>query len=139
MSEYRVKTARIIPFPAHQPSYNRRRLNPLFGNLTCLVLVKHGETEKALLVSDNGDRSRAAWCPKALLSIELAAGHGFIVATMSKRFAEQKGLYPRFIDPEGLTDEAITALDDASRRAARKRNLLRGHQDSLPYSRNVFA
>lgn len=135
------KTSNIVPHPVLAACYGRRRLNPGFGDLTCLVLVRHGETAKALLVSDTGDRSKAVWCPKALLAIENSCRFGFLVATLSKRFAEQKGLAPRFIDDDGFSDETKIALDDASRRAARKRNLLRGHR--APMSRhqngNIYA
>jgi hypothetical protein len=61
-----------------------------------------------------------------MLSIDMASPEGFLVATMAKRFAEQKGLWPRFIDTEGWRESRIIALRDAEARAARKRNQLRG-------------
>lgn len=136
-----VKPSNIIPFPAASACYGRRRLNPVFGDLTCLVLIKHAETDKALLVSDSGDQSRAVWCPKALFSIEQPSRFGFLVVTLSKRLADQKGLQVRFIDDEGFTSETRIALEDATRSAARKRNLLRGHREPMSrhQNRNIFA
>lgn len=92
------KPSNVVAFPpraASRPnSYPRRTLAPIPGNLTCLVLIKHAETEKALLVSDNGDPSKARWVPKSMLMIEPGDRGEFIVATMPKLIAEQRGLYP---------------------------------------------
>lgn len=121
-------------------SYDRRPISAVFAAVTCRALVRHRETDKALLVSDCADEARAVWCPKALLRIDRVAGDGFVVATMAKRFAEQKGLYPRFIDTEGWADSRIIALRDAEGAAARKRMQLRGQRDPLPRpGRNAFA
>lgn len=135
------KTSNIVPHPALSASFGRRRLNPVFGELTCLVLVRHAETDKALLVSADGDLSRAVWCPKAMLSIEQPSRMGFLVATLSKRFAEQKDLRVCLIDDDRFTSETRIALEDATRSAARKRNLLRGHHAPMSrhQNRNIYA
>lgn len=130
-----------VTFPHAPASFARRAIasNPM-AHVTCLVLVKHHETEKALLVSDNGDAVGAVWVPKSMLWLDQADRGRFIVATMSKGFAEQKRLYPRFIDPARFLAEEIASLREAEGLAARTRNRLRGHRDPLPYpGRNAFA
>lgn len=122
------------------PSYGRRNLTPTRPDVTCLALCVHLETEKALLVSDKADRACAVWCPKSLLSLDPSLSGEFIVATMSKRLAEQKNLHPRAIDTEGWIESRIITLSDAQGRAARKRNQYRNHHEPLPYpGRNAFA
>lgn len=121
-----VESAVIIPFCSPVPSYARRPLGRLLHAMTCLALVVHRETEKALLVSDNADPARAVWCPRALLALDPCVRGDFIVATMPKRLAEQKGLWPRWVDTEGWLESRVIALADAEGRAARKRNQLRG-------------
>jgi hypothetical protein len=135
------KSADIVRFPARPSvSYPRRTLAPIPGNMTCLVLIKHGETAKALLVSDNGDQSRARWCPKSMLIIEPGDRGKFLVATMPKLIAEQRSFYPRPIDREAFTETQLRLLCEAESLAARNRNRLRNHQGSLPYpGRNAFA
>ena len=122
------------------PSYGRRKITPTRADVTCLALCVHHETEKALLVSDCADQARAVWCPKSLLSIDPSVRGEFIVATISKRLAEQKNLWPRAIDTEGWIESSVIALSDAQGRAARKHNLYRNHHEPLPYpGRNAFA
>lgn len=136
-------TTNVIRFPSRAPSsFGRRRLRPANLGLTCLALVKHDETERALLVSDNGDVTRSVWCPKVMLSIEpCAAPFGFIVATMTSAFAQQKGLWPRFVDRAGWSDDKITALACVERLAAEKRLQYRGFREPIGWNggRNVFA
>jgi hypothetical protein len=132
----------VLPFPAPPArSFGRRPIAPIFGHLTCLVLVKHHETEKALFVSDDGDPIGAVWVPKAMLVIEPGDRGRFIVATVSKTFAEQKRLYPRFIDRARFCIEEIASLEAAESLAARKRNRLRNYREPMGWSggRNVFA
>lgn len=132
----------VTAFPSRPNSYPRRSLAPIPGNMTCLVLIKHMATEKALKLSDNGDASKAAWCPKSMLIIDPKDRGIFIVATLPKFVAEQNDLHPRWIDVEarGFTPEQIVQLGEAQSLAARKRNQLRNHRDPLPYpGRNAFA
>lgn len=134
------QSADVVTVAPRQASYGRRPLAPLFGHLTCLVLVKHGETEKALLVSDDGDAVGAVWVPKVVLIIEPGERGRFIIATISKAITAQKRLDCRFIDPARFLAEEITVLQEAKMLAARSRNRLRGHRDALPYpGRNAFA
>lgn len=115
--------------------YRRRPLSPSFPGLTCLALVVHHETPKALLVSDTGDRARAVWIPKSMVAIEPPQQLCFIVATMSKGFAEQKRLATRFIDPAQFAEGDLRFLHDAERRAAEKRRQYRGQHS--PNGRHI--
>lgn len=128
-------------FPAPPRVFGRRPINPAWSGLTCIVLVRHGATEKAILVSDSGDRSRAVWIPKAMVTIEMPSERGILVATMSKAFAEQKRLAPSFIDPTLFNQATAEVLRDAVARTARKRNSYRGYREPTPncMNRNVFA
>jgi hypothetical protein len=134
-----VSKPSIIPFPGRE-SFGRRPIAPINGDMTCLVLVRHLSSEKALRVSDNGDAVGAVWVPKALLILDPAAQGRFIVATMSKAFARQKRLDVRFIDPERYLPEERVDLALAEGLAARNRNRMRRPHDPLPYpGRNAFA
>lgn len=119
----------------------RRAVMPTSPGITALVLVRHGSTEKALLVSDCGVYSKAVWVPKAMLTIHEPSERGILVATMSKAFAEKKDLHPRFIDPSLFNEATREVLDEAVKRAATKRNAYRGHRS--PHARhdsqNLFA
>jgi hypothetical protein len=130
----------VVPFPA-RTSFGRRPILPSYRGVTCLVLVRHGQTEKAILVSDTGDRSKAVWIPKAMVTIEQPAERGILVATISKTFAEQKNLHPRFIDPALFNQATAEVLRDAVARAARKRNFYRGHRtpNGRHINQNAFA
>jgi hypothetical protein len=139
-----LESSNVVTFPPRASSralsFPRRTLAPIPGSMTCLVLVKHGETEKALLVSDNGDESKAVWCPKAMLIVEKSDSGIFIVATLPKSVAEQKRLYPRWIDRDAFTVAQLRNLSEAESLAARNRNRLRNYRDPLPYpGRNAFA
>lgn len=120
---------------------DRRQVTPSSPGVTCLVLVRHGETAKAVLVSDCGIRTKAVWVPKTMLTIHEPSERGILVATMSKAFAEKKDLHPRFIDPELFNQATREVLDRAVARAARKRSAYRGHRS--PHARhdnqNLFA
>jgi hypothetical protein len=138
------KPSNVVAFPPQVPSpalsFPRRPILPSYRGVTCLVLVRHGHTEKAFLVSDTGVRAAAVWIPKAMVTIEQPSERGILVATMSKTFAEQKNLHPRFIDPAQFNEATAEVLREANARAARKRNFYRGYREPLPYpGRNAFA
>jgi hypothetical protein len=121
--------------------FGRRAVMPASPGITALVLVRHGETAKAILVSDCGIYAEAVWVPKAMVTIEQPSERGILVATMSKAFAEAKNLHPRFIDPALFNQATREVLDRAVARAATKRNFYRGHR--APHARhdsqNLFA
>jgi len=135
---------KILNFPpraaGRASSFSRRPILPSYRGVTCLVLVRHHQTDKALLVSDTGDAARAIWISKAMVTIEQPSERGILVATMSKTFAEQKNLHPRFIDPAQFNEATAEVLREANARAARKRNFYRGYREPLAYpGRNAFA
>ena len=131
----------VVHLRSRRPSFGRRDVRPSDIGMTCLALVVHDRTERALLVSDNADVACAKWCPRVMLSIEPCdAPYGFIVATMATSFAQQKGLWPRFIDRAGWSEERIAALACVERLAATKRLQYRGFREPLPFpGRNAFA
>lgn len=61
------------------------------SNLVDLELHRHHETEKAILVSDDGDSSKAVWLPKSAVEVE-ENGRGIVVVTIPERLAIEKGL-----------------------------------------------
>ena len=56
------------------------------SDLVDVAVQKHGETERAWLVSDTGERKDAIWIPKS--QAELADG----VLTLPEWLAKEKGL-----------------------------------------------
>jgi len=133
-------TSTVTPFRSGPVSFGRRPLASYAGHLTCIALVRHQETDKALLVSDCGSAIGAVWVPKAMLVIDKADRGRFIVATMSQAFANQKRLMPRTIDPSKFTADEARDLQDAVMVAARTRLRLRNFREPLAYpGRNAFA
>ena len=134
-------TSNVTQFPQRLAPFPRRTLAPIPGQLTCLVLIRHSETPRALLVSDSGDPLRAVWIPKSVLVIEKGERGDFLVATFPKLIADRKNLHPRWIDHASCWSETqLRHLADAESLAARTRNRLRKHRDPLPYpGRNAFA
>jgi hypothetical protein len=130
-----------VIYLSRSASFGRRPLAPMLPQVTCLALCVHDDSRaKALLISDNADPARAVWCPRSLLSLDPCVRGDFVVATMSKRLAEQKGLWPRAVDTEGWLESRIIALRDAEGRAARKRNQLRAQREAAPrLGQNAFA
>lgn len=63
------------------------------SGLTDLELMIHHETEKAILVSNDGNRDAAQWLPKSRVQLEepITIGKAQIV-TLPQRLAEEKGL-----------------------------------------------
>lgn len=66
------------------------------SDLIDLTVVLHHETEKAVLVSDDGVRSRAVWLPKSAIEIieegPTALGQKYHTITLPERLAIDKGL-----------------------------------------------
>jgi hypothetical protein len=59
------------------------------SNLVDIAVTLHHETEKAVLVSDSGERATAVWVPKAACEIE-RRGKVWIL-TLPERVARDKG------------------------------------------------
>lgn len=60
------------------------------SDLVDLELQLHHETEKAILVSDDGDREKAVWLAKSLIEIE-PKRRGVVLVTMPEWMARDKG------------------------------------------------
>ena len=136
------KSSNISIFPAKPTYFPRRALAPIPGNLTCMVLVKHDSTEKALYVSDDGDPAHGVWIPRSWLIIEPGERDVFLVALMLKISAQRKRLSEhKYLKPdESWSAEKTAAYEETFALACRKRNRLRNHQQPLPFpGRNAFA
>jgi hypothetical protein len=132
----------VVPISGRRAVFGRRPILPSYTGVTALVLVRHHQTDKAILVSDTGIRASAVWIPKAMVTIELPSDRGILVATISKTFADQKGLCAhRIIDPSLFNEATAEVLREANARAARKRNFYRGHRqpDGRHINQNAFA
>jgi hypothetical protein len=124
---YSAANVRQLSF--ERQSSDRRSIITRPPQMTCLVLVRHGSTEKALLVSDTGVHAQAVWIPKAWVTVEQPCSRGILVATMTTDVARQKRLVEgRFIDPSLFNEATREVLAEAVARAARKRNFYRGHR-----------
>lgn len=63
------------------------------SDIVDLSLHRHAETEKAILVSDDGDKKKAVWLPKSQIEIDLDASKGNeIVVACPEWLAKNKGL-----------------------------------------------
>lgn len=135
-------SAAIVEFPL-RPIAARRPIASSAPGMTCLLLVRHGESASKLawLVSDTGVYADAVWIPKSMVTIEQPSDRGILVASMSRAFAQQKNLAERVIDPTLFNEATRDVLRDAVARAARKRNFYRGNRQPTArcMNRNVFA
>lgn len=61
------------------------------SDLVDIECYRHHETDRAVLVSLDGDRKNAVWVPLALVEIELGRGRN-ITLTISEDIATEKGL-----------------------------------------------
>lgn len=64
---------------------------PLKSPLVDVTVMRHAETEKAILVSDDGDKDHAVWVPKLHIEIE-PVGPNTVELTMPEWLALDKGL-----------------------------------------------
>ena len=138
-------TAPLLPSAPAGRSYDRRPVKAFLNSLTCLVLVKHQETAKAVLVSTDGDAVGAVWCPKAMLGLDNIDRGRFLVATVSKAFAGQKRIDVGHLKLEWtdrLNPEERAQLRSAEELARRTRQRFRGDRGRMSSSylgRNEFA
>ncbi len=61
------------------------------SNIIDLELWRHHETEKAILVSDDGEREKAVWLPKSAVEVE-EKGNSIVIVTLPEPLAIEKGL-----------------------------------------------
>lgn len=138
-------TSNIAPFSAPASrSFDRRPLPKVFAEFTCLVLIKHHETAKALLVSDDGDAVGAVWIPRAMVGTDKTDRGRFLVATVSKAFAGEKRIgvgHFKLEWTDRLTPDERVQLKSAEELARRTRQRFNGYRPStLGYmGRNEFA
>lgn len=123
-----LRSSNVI-FVSRPRGSDRRAVMPSSPGMTALTVIRHAERPKALLVSDCGIYSKAVWVPKAMVTIHEPSERGVLVISLSKAFAEQKNLHPRFIDPTLFNQATREVLDRAVARAAAKRNAYRGHRE----------
>jgi hypothetical protein len=60
------------------------------SDLVDIAVVRHAETEKAILISDTGDKKDAVWVPKS--QVEIEDDGQTITVTMPEWLAKDKGL-----------------------------------------------
>lgn len=60
------------------------------SNIIDLDLHLHHETEKAVLVSEDGNKDNAVWLP--LSQIEIESESGYVVVTLPEWLSLEKGL-----------------------------------------------
>lgn len=61
------------------------------SDLVDVTVQAHVESEKAILVSDDGERDNAVWLPKSQIEIERKTSN-IMVITMPEWLAVEKGL-----------------------------------------------
>lgn len=122
-------------------SYDRRPVRSAQSSFTCLVLVKHAESEGQILVSDDGDAVGAIWIPKAPLLIDPKDRGAFLVVTLTHQLATQKRLSAlSILDWDRYTPSERAMLKDAVETARRTRSRLSGYEEPLPFpGRNAWA
>ena len=67
------------------------------SDLIDVAVQMHAETEKAVLVSDDGDKDKAVWIPKSQCEIEFDSsmkirGKGSAMITLPEWLAKERGL-----------------------------------------------
>ena len=62
------------------------------SDLVDIAACRHAETQKAILISDDGERANAVWVPKEHCEIEADNHKNFITVTMPEWLALEKGL-----------------------------------------------
>ena len=142
MRKLSVITANIIPPAPGQRSYGRRRVRNVMNSLTCLVLVRHDQNPTQLFVSDDGDAVGAIWLNRGPLLVDPKDRGPFLVVTMTRTMAQQKGLAPCILDWDRYTPDERLMLKDAVEAAKRTRQRLNGENGNRPTwsgGRNVYA
>lgn len=62
------------------------------SDIVDVTVALHYQTDKAVLVSDDGTRERAVWLPKSAIEIEPLPNSKFFVVSLPERLAIDKGL-----------------------------------------------
>lgn len=124
-------------------SYDRRRRSRLvLDSLTCVMVVKHDESATELCVSKDGDQSSTVWIHKSPVLVDRKVRGRFLVVTMTRTMATQKGLTLGIVDREKFLPEERADLEDAIQTARRARERMSGQSSNRPTwngGRNVYA
>lgn len=62
------------------------------SDLTDIAVIRHAETERAILVSETGNKDDAVWLPKSQVEIENDGYKNFVTVTLPEWLAAEKGL-----------------------------------------------
>ena len=63
------------------------------SELIDLEMFRHLETERAVLVSLDGEKEKAVWLPLSLIEVEPSQGsRNIVTVTLPRNLAEEKGL-----------------------------------------------
>ena len=62
------------------------------SDLVDIEVVIHAETDKAIKVSNDGEKANAVWLPKSMIEIEPNLGIGIVIISLPERLALDKGL-----------------------------------------------
>lgn len=115
-------------------SYNRRRRSRLvLDSLTSVMVVRHDETATELYVSKDGDPLNAVWIHRSPVLVDPKNRGRFLVITMTRTMAHQKGFYAGIIDRSRFLPEERADLEDAilTARRARERMQYGGRKPPL--------
>ena len=63
------------------------------SDLHDFYLHKHAETERAILVSETGDRDKAVWLPKSQIEVSDGPNRLLVEVAMPEWLAVEKGLF----------------------------------------------
>jgi len=62
------------------------------SDLIDVAVIRHAETEKAILVSETEDKKDAVWLPKSQIEVENDGHKNFVTVTLPEWLAKEKGL-----------------------------------------------
>ena len=62
------------------------------SDLIDVAVVRHAETEKAILVSETADKEDAVWLPKSQIEVANDGHKNFVTVTLPEWLAKDKGL-----------------------------------------------
>lgn len=62
------------------------------SDLVDVAVVRHAETDRAILVSETAHREDAVWLPKSQIEIENDGHKNFVTVTLPEWLAKDKGL-----------------------------------------------
>lgn len=123
-------------------SYARRQRRAVYDSLTSIMVVRHDETPTELYVSKDGDPLSAVWIHKSPVLVDRKDRGRFLVLTMTRTMAMQKGLMLGIVDREKFLPEERADLDDAIQTARRARERMSGQSSNRPTwsgGRKVYA